>query len=562
MSDAENFLRALWEKKPTAPAIQLWRKSDKKSFYYSRLDSAVDWISGNSESDIYMAAGLAPKQQPPNKQRATKLTVVGIPGVWADIDVNGGPDGKTGVARNLEQAEELAESLLAPTVLVHSGYGIQAWWLFEEPWLFANEEEREKAQRIVTGFQGALRAEAKKLGFTIDSTFDISRLMRVPGGYNHKGVEPQLVELRDDGGERFAVDAVEAVGADYQRTVTNTHQLLNGEGVEFTYNPDAQPPFDLWTLVMQEHDEFRLSWERKTKGIKKDDPSSWDFSLTNHMVRLGWKDQEIVDTLTAHRRTNFPGKDKQNPEYYYRTTIGKVRATVGHQEEVERGESDREEATEQIAALGDNAGLNPELTIGLFNRVVGGPKIKNLVQYGTDPDSARYVLLMANGDEIPFAAIGEITNLPKFRDSFATKTRHLCKNVKPEKWLEVCQSLLNTTQVIEDQDDTRAIRSLTKTLEYTRARKSFDKDAAIPLLDPFEHDEYLWIAPGPFSDYLRRQKMEKVTEADAKQILIAAGFEKRQVGYNNPKTNKWTTCQRYYRISTSLIGEENGQSSA
>jgi hypothetical protein len=163
LSDASTFLHALWDTKPDGTAVQLWRKSDSKNFTFPNLEAASDWVTGNGPTcDCYMAAGLAARTGPPSRNRTTARQIVGIAGVWADIDVNGGPEGKRGAAPTFEAALELAESLALPTITINSGYGLQAWWLFHSVWTFETEAERESAAKIVLGFQGALRAEAKK----------------------------------------------------------------------------------------------------------------------------------------------------------------------------------------------------------------------------------------------------------------------------------------------------------------------------------------------------------------------------------------------------------------
>lgn len=558
MSDAQNFLRYLWADKPSEYAIQLWRKADHKSYYRPTVDSSVDWINNNGDSDIYMAAGLAGSVQSPNKRRTTNQAVVAIAGVWADIDVNGGPDGKSGVAHSWEEAQNLAEYLMQPTLLVHSGYGLQAWWLFETVWCFADSDERDHAQKVVQGFQGALKSEAKKRGYTIDSTFDLARLMRVPGGFNHKGTSPQEVTLFDDGGPRYSVEQVEDVGREFQTEAHNRVKLMSGDGVEVIVDPKAQPPFDKFSMAIEVSDEFKAAWEHRAKGGDHGDLSRWDLTLANYMAGMAWTPQEMVDTLIAFRRKYDPqdSKGKFKHTAYYKQTIGKALATAHYDKETAFAEADREEAETQLAISSNDAGLNPDATVSLFNRVVRGPKIKNLMQYGTDHDNTRYVIILEDGRDIQLGRVENLLQLQKFSEHFVTKTGHLCQ-ADNKNWKRAVQALIKTATVIEHEDDTRGNRSLVQILKYANPSKSNDRDSAAREGDPFEYGDYLHVHSGSFTFWLQRQGGEARTkEADAQQMLMAAGFEKMTVlNYNKPD-GKGTTKRGYFRIPLDQIGDQ------
>lgn len=533
MNEAESFLNALWSSKPDTTAVQMWRKSDHKTFTFRALEPAVAWIEGHGDVDIYMAAGLAAREATPNKQRANKQSVVGITGVWADIDINGGPEGKTGAARDIEEALQLSECLGQPTLLVNSGYGLQAWWLFEDGvWPFHTEAERDEASKIVAGFQGALKAEAKKRGFTIDSTFDLARLMRVPGAYNHKGSSPAIVELLDDGGPLYSRAKLAEIGAEYRNTRPNAMSLLSGEGVSIEVKDAAQPPLMKLQQLFEIDEDFKHNWNHiKTKKNELWSMSEYEFSFTNLFHAAGWTDQEICDALVFHRLYHEPGDPKgKNRAERIAQTIGKVRATRQYEEERVSDEQDRDNAVEELAAIGDEGGLDPVRTLGIFNRVLGGPEVKELVQVGRDPDTCRYLLTLANGDEVPLTP-EQFFMLEQFRNRFAIVTKFRPKRVKGDKWDEIVQALLSAAQVREDAEDTRSHRALEWVRSYIDRRTSSDKDAACQTNDPFTQSGNLYVPLGPFHQYLRKVQGERIADVDLRQYLEAAGFERKTVNY-------------------------------
>lgn len=555
MSDAELFLRALWEDKPEGTALQLWRKTDQKTFTFVTIEPAVHWVKGNSETDCYMAAGLAAKSGPPSKQRATKRTVVGVPGVWADIDVNGGPDAKTGAARSIDEALSLAESLLQPTALVNSGYGIQAWWLFEDGvWAFHTEAERDEAAKVVAGFQGALKAEAKKRGYTIDSTFDLARLMRVPGSHNHKGSSPAAVTLLDDGGPRYSRDVLEEVGAEHQNARSSALQMITGEAINVEVRAEAQPPLMKLQLLNDADPDFALLWQHKPHTKSKNwSMSEYEFSFVNTFVSAGWDDQEICDALVFHRQYFERGDPKgKNRADRIAQTIGKVRATREHEERSAADEQQREAAVDELAAIAGEAGLDPVRTIGIFNRILGGPEIKGLIQVGRDYENCRYNLELANGDSVSLTP-DEFFNLDRFRNKFAVTTKFRPKRVKPEKWDEIVQALLEAANIREDVEDTRSHRAVEWVRSYTERRVSSDKDSACAANDPFSWKDHLYVPLGPFHQYLRKVHGERIANADLRQYLEDAGFERKTINYNRDDGSRST--RSYFAAPRALIGD-------
>lgn len=526
------FLEQLWGTKPDTTTVQLWRKSDAMSYFFVPLPNAADWIAANADgSDVYMAAGLSKQESNSAKRRANKKQVVGVAGVWADIDVNGGPEGKTGAASDIDEAMSLAESLLQPTLLVNSGYGLQAWWLYHEVWPFHTEEERDHAQRVVTGFQGALKNEARNRGYTIDSTFDLARLMRVPGSQNHKGMEGVEVSLLDDGGPRYDVAQLEEVGRDFQNQRASQIALISGEGVDIEVNLNAQPDlkklYDLQEVLL----DFRQAWDHiPSPKTKTWSTSEWEYSIVNYLIQAGWSDQEICDALVFHRQRWAPDETKQRPDRIA-LTIGKARATANYEQEHAEEEAEREAAGDQLIAISKDAGLDPNLAISLFSKHVGGPQIKELVQSSRDSDTARFHLSLADGTEVPLGKGDDFVNLRKFKVRFADATGHYPHALNLKKWEAIVHALYKSARVTEDLEDTRQARALDWIGAYCDKRTSTDKDRACEALDPFVHREHLHIPLTELHQYLRRQRGERLDSADVKVYLEAAGFKRQTINY-------------------------------
>jgi putative DNA primase/helicase len=172
--------------------LVLWTRQNRNTKAFnllepSALDEIVDYASviGVSQ-DTYAAVGLQGRR-PENGSRGKEHGVISLPGVWADVDV-AGPAHKSA---NLPPSEEEALSFidgvgLPPSVIVKSGYGFQPYWLLREPFVIGTEAERQSLKSLSRSFQEMLRLQARNRGWTLDSTADLCRVLRIPGTFNHK----------------------------------------------------------------------------------------------------------------------------------------------------------------------------------------------------------------------------------------------------------------------------------------------------------------------------------------------------------------------------------------
>jgi len=105
-----------------------------------------------------------------------------LPGLWLDVDIAGpGHKGGHTLPPDVDLARELIAAYpLEPTVVVHSGGGLQAWWLFPEPLPAAD------AGPLLTRWGATWADIGRQQHWHVDNVFDIARIMRLPGTINRK----------------------------------------------------------------------------------------------------------------------------------------------------------------------------------------------------------------------------------------------------------------------------------------------------------------------------------------------------------------------------------------
>jgi hypothetical protein len=325
---AADFLRELWGERPPGH-IQVWELDGRRSFYPRSIDAAAAIADG--ATDVYTGVALA-GQNHGRYNRAKANQAVAIAGLWLDIDVDGGPDNKTGGAPDLDQAVWLAHQVAAPTLIVHSGYGAHAWWLFDEPWHFKNMGDQAAAADAAARWQALHRSAAIERGFSIDHTHDLARLLRIPGTFNGKGAaKVPVTVVRHDGHRhgRAGLLAQAAKGAiDTQLTMGPAGDLPVvdvGQGRAL-----AAPVLE---ALLENSPEFKRTWLHARS--EEWSMSEYDLALCSIAAQAeGITDQHLADLIAQHRRV-WKSPEKGERLDYVRRTVAKARQSASRSKDID-----------------------------------------------------------------------------------------------------------------------------------------------------------------------------------------------------------------------------------
>lgn len=113
--------------------------------------------------------------------RGTSRDVTRLTSLYADLDV------KPGGCRDYSHAMEIVCTLAdilgeEPTMIIHSGNGIQPYWAVDPD----DNRPNPELAAILTRWGALVRIVAKSLGANVDSVFDLARILRAVGTLNNK----------------------------------------------------------------------------------------------------------------------------------------------------------------------------------------------------------------------------------------------------------------------------------------------------------------------------------------------------------------------------------------
>jgi hypothetical protein len=182
-----------------------WFPADRPETIASAASSLAKAQPGTGH--IYVGTGLLSAADAAEKGphgRATNKLTSGLLGVAVDIDILGGVHQSKPYPPDRAAADRIWQAVnLPPTMIVHTGGGLHVWWLFNEIWLTEDatgpggpSAERDAMYALARDWSATLRYHADRLGsWKIDSTFDLARVLRVPGTRNVRGDFERPVQL-------------------------------------------------------------------------------------------------------------------------------------------------------------------------------------------------------------------------------------------------------------------------------------------------------------------------------------------------------------------------------
>jgi hypothetical protein len=458
MADREaalRFLRALFPDVPEDGAILIWALKGRRSSWAISVEDAAG-LAVESGGDVYAGACLGPRSilegKRPEKKRVKAEDVLYMPGVWLDIDFAHTAHQKKNLPPDIDSARALLSKMpLPPSIVIHSGHGLQAWWLFQELAELHEQRDRERAAAVAAGWNMLLKKHAGESDWTVDSVFDLARVMRIPGTKNCKGNSPiDVVTLEHNEDRRCNLDELAEFipVADLQvpESARPTTSLVSGEALRFSVSIDAQPPFDKFNVAIGNDEQFKETWERKRKDMNDQSPSGYDLSLSTQAVLFGWTDQEIVNLLIAHRRQHG-SKEKLRTDYYM-MTLQKARRVL------EATEADKridelaaicQAAAEQGERIADGSKANEfrEQALLTLSQKIG---VKILAIEKTRSDEPLFIMRTAVGN-VKIGGIGAIYAQQIFRQRISVATDLVPE--KRKKWDSMIQVILNACTEID-----------------------------------------------------------------------------------------------------------------
>ena len=207
------FLHQLYDKIPESNFAYLWTKQRKETFPFSlpaqislMAQKAIELSDGGV--DVYHSVNTV-NIEPIGGKRGDELSVSYQTAIVVDIDIRS--NAHKGDAENFPPDFDTALSFLpfAPSIIINSGFGIHAYYIWAEP-LAVTDDNREEIKQRNARLIELVRLRAGLFKKSIDSIGDLPRILRTPSTFNYKlGKDNSpLCHIVEDSGLRFTPDQI------------------------------------------------------------------------------------------------------------------------------------------------------------------------------------------------------------------------------------------------------------------------------------------------------------------------------------------------------------------
>lgn len=537
----EFFMQIFGETVGKDARLSIFTLPGQVSRRFEIVGEAAQYAVDNIDRDVYFGLSLVAGNP---SGRGTLGDMAGIGGLWADIDVAGPGHKKKGLPSSIQQArEKILDRLgLPPTLTVWSGHGLQCYWLFQEPWLW-HAGGMAQAKKLSERWGQTIRFRAAEAGLEVDSVFDLTRVFRVPGTFNRKDpdnpIAVKVIEFHDD--RRYDPESFDDYLIDVEAT-TEARAATEVEAVpatvsddEIILDPAAEPPFDLFSALMDNDAKFKKTWDKKRTDLPSQ--SEHDASLACISAACGWTTQQTVNLIIAHRRKHGEPIDKALRLDYMKRTVGRAqrlmkqeRAITGLANTVEGlptdSTKDSDERQELLGTLSESLGV----------------QIVRFLQHGEE--NARYSLWLKDGRQVRLGSAGNIVASEQFRIKLLEATGILIKSFKKHDWDNACRVFMAAREVVENEETTSAYQAEQWIRGYLEQYPAADGDnwkEAAKISSAFVRDGRLHLSASELRKHMKMiQGESRVTHPELCDCLRVSGFERVVV-------NAWIDGRQYGR---------------
>jgi putative DNA primase/helicase len=290
------------------------RGSKQKFFQIDKernfIDKALDFAE-NYVGKYHIFFGIQPRIQ----KKGTDNSVEKLVSFWIDLDAKDHSGSKKKARQELNNFE------LEPSLLVDSGNGFHAYWILQNPWIINSESDRKEITRIS-------KAIHKITGG--DSTFNVSRILRLPGTPN----------IKNPYGDGITEDSslwkeCKIVSNSYQQYSIKEIKNAIPDSVETEVKPFEvdfdSPNFDnrINSISdLRKYVDSNVIERAKNMPAKlENDRSANDYWVAIQLYEAGLNDKEVFNSFVLFKNNNYDAghKFKRRGREYLEQTLPKAK---------------------------------------------------------------------------------------------------------------------------------------------------------------------------------------------------------------------------------------------
>lgn len=518
---------------------QYWRVSpeEKLEVFIEALTETV--IKAGKNKNVFVSGGLYE-----SKSRLAE-NVAGTQGFWLDIDVGTVGHNKGDLPPTIEDALELLSHLPEPTLIVHSGHGLQVWFLLDESWIFEDPGEYTDAARLSAKVNHALKMWAKTMGWSTDNVGDLSRLMRVPGSDNVKEEPHVPVTILKGDGPYWGLDSLNRaiilppnVGGYKTPDVPEPRGPIANVAGQLIVESGREPSAKLLKALWRAAPKAERIYDNR-EFPTDDTKSGVDYTLATYAAKAGglWTPQAICDLLIMRAEEHgFPLKTP----HYYKFTINRVldynKETIQHNEVLEdlaearkpEGKTKEEQSQQLYDKVLRVLGIDVNIAIIQPRKVINGELVPtgNRTYRFTAKDGQQRTLLRS-----------QLSSQKEAKDELSEAGIYIYTVFKPMEWSGIVNDIgLSAAFEYVSEEETEEGEIKSHLASWFMSMPKVDGRSQIRMLNSRDTSPFLWpensdnqtiaFCNTAFKKYLRNQVFSQIDPKPSTLKSIGAVTDK------------------------------------
>jgi hypothetical protein len=540
-----DFLNLLWKFKPEDLHVLLWTLPDKRSHWYRDIAAAANFVLESRGVDVYVGVGLSRADHGPTR-RCGSQEIAGICGFWADFDLRSDAHDKKALPTTIPDALSVIPASMPATIVIATGNGAHAWWLFKEPYIFDGADDRLAIARQVARWNTLLCLRASSRGWAFDRLSDLARVLRIPGTQNLKdAANPKNVVVHSFTDRRYDFadfeDYLDAAAIPDEQDQENaaTERSERFADNPFRINPDVRIPQETLDGWMAANMRFKNTWLRQRDDLKDQSQSGYDLALANFGIEAGMNEQQIVDLISHHRR-QFAQRPRTRMDYFQRT----IARAASHKSRGVGGPAVLPDPAIPYPTAGNYAptgaqdgrlaeqprncgGPEPAIAKALLCQRISetlGVRVCRIVKFtGKEPT---YRMELEAG-KLEFSGVGKLMSQKVVRENIAASTGQIIQKFKGKEWDRLAQLMLDACMEQDggEEMDARgaALLCIRQYLSEVAFIPGIEDQSAQDRRKPIVRDDQIAVCASDIQLYINKTGSQSISVQAVVAMLSACG---------------------------------------
>ncbi len=145
------------------------------------------------EKDLYFCIGTVGYEHSYLDFDLRLQYISAVPALWINVKIQSLLNKTDQLPHAIDVVDFFLSLPKKPQVIVNARDELQAYWIFDKPFIIHNDADRDIISKMSQNFQQKIINEGLKHGFHIEDTSSIATMQRLPGTMNWKLDRPEII---------------------------------------------------------------------------------------------------------------------------------------------------------------------------------------------------------------------------------------------------------------------------------------------------------------------------------------------------------------------------------